>query len=326
MAPPRTRALAAAAVLAQLVAAGPARADAPPTTVVLLPPRLGPEADGSLRERVDVQLRLGLVRGRLAVADAPAALPDPCDQACLAGLRAGLVVRASVTARDRDYTLRLELLGEAGELLAESETTCELCGLREFGVVVADQAALLATRAVGVTRPPPALVVVTDPPGARVLVDGTPIGPAPIEQQTTAGKHHVRAQLGGYLPEDRDVELVPGVRETLRLSLRRSPRTLRLRAAGGAMLGVGLILLGAGAGLLALDGRDYPGRCDAQDFMSMRGECRYVYTTIAGGATTLAVGGLLGAAGTVLLVRTRDRGRKPRARLGAGPFGLRGEF
>lgn len=298
--------------------------------VVLLPPRFDAGADDRLREQVDLQLRLGLLRGRLVVADPAAAPPEPCDQRCLAAIgaaaRAEFLVRADVTAADRDYTLRLELYGAGGERLAESATTCEVCGLREFATMVADQAALLAGRAVGFARPPPALVVVTDPPGALVLLDGTQLGAAPVERVTTAGTHHVRVQLAGHLPEDRDVELVPGVRETLRLDLRRAPRTLRLRAVGWAALGLAVPLLAAGPALLAVDGRPYPVDCDPQDFNSMRGVCRNLFTTTPAGAAMIAVGAALAITGVALLVHTRDRTRGSQRRPRAAFYGLSGRF
>lgn len=336
MAPVLQRALAVALALAHGVA--PARAGAPQDgraaaatiTVVVLAPRIDPDTDPLLRERLDGELRVGLARGRVRVADGPADLPDPCDRACLDRLRADTsadyFLRTTVAVNDRDYALRLELLdGKSGELVADSATTCELCGLREFGEAVAAQGALLVAKIDALATPPPALVVATEPPGAIVSVDGVTLGPSPVEKVLTAGKHRVHTSLPGYVPDEREVALVPGVRETLRLSLQRSPAALRLRAVGWASLVVGVPLLAGGVGLLAIAGRDYRPRC-AGDDRDLEGDCRFTYTTTPLGATLVVAGALLGVAGAVLLVRTRDRGRVRRVSTSFGPAGLRASF
>ncbi len=307
-------------------------AAAPLASVVVLPPQLGVETDVLLLQRLTSELRAGLTRGRLAVIEPGADVPTPCDRACLARLRAetggDYVLRTAVAIDDRDYVIRLELVDiTTGELLADSETRCDLCGLREFGAVVADQGALLRAKIEGLRRPPPAVIITTDPPGALITIDGVAIGASPIERVLVAGKHRVRANLTGYVADERDVELVPGVRETLRLPLRRDPRALRLRAVGWTALFTGLPVMGAGVGLLAIAGNDVRDPCTGDD-RDDQGDCRYVYTTTPGGAALLATGAVLGVLGAILLARTRDRGRGRRvqATFSPGGAGLVGSF
>lgn len=299
-----------------------AQADAGPTPaprVVLLPPRVDPDPDGTLRAEVQAQLRLGLTRGRFDVADAPADLPDPCEGECLVRLRADTradyLVRAAVAVNDRDYRLRLELTrGPQGELAAEADAACEVCGLREFAGVVADQGALLGAKIVAFTRAPPTLLVDTEPTGARVALDGVAVGLAPLELRGEPGKHRVSASLSGYTRAEREVELVPGVRESLRLSLHRSPRALRLRVGGWIAVAASPLLIGGGAALLAVKDRDFRGRCSGDD-VDAEGDCRFVYTSGPLGLTFLLSGAVLGIVGAVLLARTRVRAPRPQVGL-----------
>lgn len=288
-------------------------------------PQIVGDADEALRSRLAADLRGGLARAHLAVIEAPTGTPDLCDPACLAALRASThgdyLLRSTVAVNDRDYQIHLELVDlRTGARLADSDTTCELCGLRELGTVVTDQSALLRTKIEGLKRPPPALVVTTEPSSAMVAIDGVAIGAAPLEQTLAAGKHHVRASLTGYVAEQRELELVPGVRETLHLSLRRSPEALKLRTVGFAALFTGIPATGAGVGLLAIAGHDYRRRC-AGDNIDDEGDCRYVYTTRDGGVGLLVAGALLTVVGAVLLTRTRDRGRGRRLRPALAPTG-----
>jgi tetratricopeptide (TPR) repeat protein len=56
-------------------------------------------------------------------------------------------------------------------------------------------------------------------PQSVVSVDGEPAGLSPISVRLRPGAHHVRATQDGYQPLERDVELAPGGRVQLELSL-----------------------------------------------------------------------------------------------------------
>lgn len=55
----------------------------------------------------------------------------------------------------------------------------------------------------------PVLRVETRPTGARVLVDGEPVGTAPLTRAAPAGAHTIRAELEGFEPIDRTITLGP---------------------------------------------------------------------------------------------------------------------
>ncbi len=46
------------------------------------------------------------------------------------------------------------------------------------------------------------LEVVSDPPGAQVLVDGEPVGAAPVSRAVKPGKHAVEARRAGYMVQE----------------------------------------------------------------------------------------------------------------------------
>ncbi len=64
------------------------------------------------------------------------------------------------------------------------------------------------------------LKVSVEPPGASVTVDQAAPEPAPIDKLVPAGQHLVLAELSGYTPARRDVEVVAGGSLQLELTLR----------------------------------------------------------------------------------------------------------
>ncbi|MBZ5714266.1 PEGA domain-containing protein [Nannocystis pusilla] len=328
-----------APVSAQPAASAPAASASAPAAdapkLAIAPITISGADDPLLASQLEQDLRGGLARGSLQLLDSEAVAGvagGPCsDDACLERLRdqlgAAFVLRAQVTVSDRDYTLRLELvatrdLGRA----AESERGCELCGLAELRALTADQAARLLAKLDALAKPPPAFEVATTPPGALVFIDDQLVGAAPVERTVLEGKHVVRVMSEGYVPEERELVAVAGLRESLQIDLRRTPESLKLRGAGWGLLFSGIPLLAAGVALLAIDGYEYRGRCSGPD-VDLEGRCRFVYNTDWGGGGLLAAGALLGTAGTMLLLRTRDRGKtKLRARLGPTYIGLSGAF
>ena len=56
-------------------------------------------------------------------------------------------------------------------------------------------------------------------PPSSVAVDGTPAGVSPVAVRLAPGAHRVRATQDGYQPLEREVELAPGARIQLELSL-----------------------------------------------------------------------------------------------------------
>jgi hypothetical protein len=346
---PLVAALAACSLAAAPVEPAPAPTEVPvPATAEASPE---PKADGPklaivpvvvegaedpvLLETLTRDLQNGMRRGRLQVLD-PAEVArvagDRCsDDACVARLNkqlgAAFVLRARVSVQDRDYLLRLELVAANNpEKNAESERVCELCGLAELRALTADQAARLLAIVDALAKPPPELEIASTPIGALVFVDGQLVGTTPVEHTVLEGKHIVRVMSEGYIAEEREVNALAGLRETLQIDLRRTPETLKLRGAGFGLLFTGLPVFAAGVALLALDGRQYRGRCTGDD-IDINGACRFVFDTDWGGAGLAAAGTLLATAGAMLLLRTRDRpNRKLRARISPTYIGLSGSF
>ena len=77
----------------------------------------------------------------------------------------------------------------------------------------------LALAAASKIPEPPGIQVMTQPQGAKVLLDGAAIGASPLKNKATPGAHVIRMELDGYQPRDakfnfpegRDVELVLAV-------------------------------------------------------------------------------------------------------------------
>ena len=322
---------------AAAAASEPAAPADPALKLAITAPTLQGAEDPVLVAQLERDLRGGMQRGRLTLIDAAevarvagGACGDlACAERLGRELGATFVLRTTVTVADRDYTLRLELIDTRNrETAAESERVCELCGLAELRELTADQAARLLARLDALAKPPPVLELSAQPAGALVLVDGTLVGVAPVERTLLEGEHVIRVMSEGYVPEERTVVAVAGVRETVQIKLKRSPETLKLRKAGWATLAIGIPTFLAGAALLALDGRVVRSTCDDRD-IDLINRCQEVYDTDLGGAAFLAAGTLLGTVGVMLLLRTRERTRAPkkiRAQLGPTYLGVAGSF
>ncbi|MDC0707493.1 serine/threonine protein kinase [Stigmatella sp. ncwal1] len=126
---------------------------------------------------------------------------------------------------------------------AEEETTLEQPWLQHRRLRLAGVAAVVLAVGVGagvallsarrmpaepvaVAAPaPPVLTIETDPPGARLMVDGKDVGRAPVSLDTLAlGEHKVAASLEGRVTAERRVKLAhPGERAMVVLSLAAVP-------------------------------------------------------------------------------------------------------
>ncbi len=281
------------------------------------------EAPVAAGGRLDEAVRKGVERHRLPAVDGPLERQPPCsDAACwaertrAAGAAYVVVVRARI--RDRDYGFDLELRdGRTGNVLESATPRCDVCGLDEVAELLQDQVALLVDRGLARARAQPVLVVRSDPPGARILVDGDDRGPAPQTLTLRPGVHTIRLEHPGYNPVQQEVRLAPGVRTETRLAL--LPVLVsdgggrRAQIGGGVLVGAGTLALGAGWTLLALDGRPNRARCSGAN-VDADGDCRFVYRTKWGGAVALAVGAAALSAGVTWLLGAHARARHPARR------------
>ncbi|MBI5495234.1 MAG: PEGA domain-containing protein [Deltaproteobacteria bacterium] len=217
------------AVLALLlVQAKPASPPAPTTPralVVLVdsspaaPPELRGQLVGALQTEVERSVGFKWVDPPAISVD-ELALALNCggmDDACLRGagdnLKADAVMLVSVGAGGRK-----EVVISLVHVRPPKPTRLTSIPLADLGATV--QEVRNAARSLLGPVKPTRLVVVTDPPGALVSVDGKAVGPAPYSVNDLAqGPHSVAVQLQGYQPQSTKVDLKIGEASEVRLTL-----------------------------------------------------------------------------------------------------------
>jgi hypothetical protein len=296
--------------------------------IAVLPLKVEGPADETTRRAWTEGLRRGIGRGDFTLAEqkaVDASADAACDRkSCWDKLRGATsathMVRTQVTIKNRDYALKLELVdAESGAVIVSTEDRCEICGVEEVTNLLDSQGALLQTRLAAMGKGPPVLVVDTKPSGALVFVDDEVVGTTPLERPVLEGAHKVRISLSGYVAEERELSLVPGVREQVNIELQRTPGSPKRRALGAAALGGGLALLGAGLTLVALDDKPFPGDCPGTSGDRLK-DCVSLYNTGLGGTVAAVVGAALTTLGIVVLVRNRNV--KPARQAWVVPAGL----
>lgn len=306
--------------------------------VTVMPVRI----KGDLPERIETEIRErivdGLSRDGIVLDEIPQReAPPPCtDAECWKGLAqyrgSSHLVTFTVEVTEPDYKLRAELVdGSTGESIAVVDETCDLCGLEEVGAVTADMVGTIRRRILAAVKPPPVLVVDSEPPGATVLLDGEPIGTTPLELAVEEGEHQLRVEREGYRPEIQNLALVEGSRSEVDVTLseieveKTGPRPLRI--AGAVTLGTGLAALGGGIAMLVLHEEPIRYDCSGENRDAMD-NCKWLYDTQGGGIALTVVGTLAAATGVTLLVldAKRNPNRQLRAFISPRGFGLRARF
>jgi hypothetical protein len=152
----------------------------------------------------------------------------------------------------------------------------------------------------------PGRVEVNAEPAAVLSVDGQPKGSTPWAGDLDAGDHVIALESGGARVE-RDVNVAPGATARVDITLTGG---VPVRHRGGALrplkwvtLVGGVLALGAGAALFAVDGSGTCARAAGQR------QCPDVYDTRTGGIVALAGGAALVATSIVLFILDRPRGR-----------------
>ncbi len=255
------------------------------------------------------------------------------------------VVAAKVAVADRDYHVSLSLYdGKTGDRMAHTEEGCEICGIADAGELVATAAATLRTKLEALARGPARLSIASEPKGATVSIDGEIVGTTPLDRELIPGKHLVRLTAENYVSVEREITLVEGVAENLRITLEKVPSRLPKRPWGYASLAVGIAALGTGVFFTALHDRPYKigGNCKGGD-VDARGNCRYLWDTKWYGMAGVLAGAALVTLGIAVLINTagakkrrarkknRRRGKKAAARrpvfgVGPGSVSVRGRF
>jgi hypothetical protein len=311
-----------------VAAAAPATAaseSAPKTAAraAILPLAVEGELSDVDRESLTAELVGGLQRGAFAVVTPTEVVEsDPgagsckdakCYVAVAKATKSTHVVRATVTIRDRDFDVGVELIdGGSGKSIATSQEGCEICGIVDAGSLMASAAATLRTKLDALAKGPSTVRVTSTPEGAEVTVDGVLVGVTPVSRQVIVGKRLVRVSKEGFIAVEREVTVVEGVAEELAFELEKVPTRLPKRPWGFVSLSFGIASIGVATGFAVLAGRPYKvsGACDG-DNMDTDGDCRRLWDTewIVYG-TALAGAALLTLGIAVLLTTSGKRGKR----------------
>jgi hypothetical protein len=331
------------------------------------------KVDGNLSESDQAELIKamigGLERGGFAVtppeqvlaADSNAAACDNagCIKSIAAKTGSAYVVRTVVGVKDRDYTIRVELLGADGARLAETADGCEICGVVDASGLIDSAAATLRLKLDALAKGPAAVSLTSNPKGAIVTIDGQIAGTTPLNRPVVPGKHLIRVDLDGYISIERQVTFVEGVNEDLAFSLEKLPSRLPGRRWGFVSLGFGIAALGGAVAFGALDDKPFKvgGACDdaymegdgtgdynyigdGNQSITGRPECAKLWRTEPISIPLAIVGGALLTLGVAILVNSRkktdragnkekpvaERRSRPRVGVGLGSISLSGKF
>jgi hypothetical protein len=309
--------LACLAWIACALLAAPARADGPPgassaPTVAIIRIDLTGDHPPDLMEQLDVAMVRALaavgfaglshdsvqakIRGNPGLADC--ASPE-CLRQLPALLGTNQFLRLRVEASSAIYEFELLLLvadGEGGSIKDRRKDTCPVCTSEEFIDRVADNLR-------GLMEPfqPVSVTLDSQPPGARLTVDGRELGSAPFSGMLAPGPHQVRAALAGHLDAEQVIEVAAGKSD----APQRFDVGLTAAPSGGGGGGGGGSTFGmwkwptavAAVGVVAAGGYwlSIEGDCVKEPAVS-GGQCERFYGTQAQGIIAIVAGAALGGA------------------------------
>jgi hypothetical protein len=228
---------------------------------------------------------------------------EDCYRSIAGGLGLDYLVIARIAVQEKNYDLKLQLVGGKDGRPAGDDATarCDLCGIQEVGEKLDKLALSLLTAALESHKAaaPARLTVQSEPAGASVTVDGRAAGEAPVSVDVSPGSHEVALTAIGYAPVKRKINVDAGVRGLVSIGLlpmAGAPAVQQipgryLLALGWAALAVGAGAVGAGYGIFTLDGAQVD--CPTNVVPAPIPPCRR--------NTRLAAGSLLGAGGATML-------------------------
>ena len=313
-----------AAALAPLPAGAQTSAtEAAGALVAVLPPDFSANVSEGARTTLEQRLVEGLKAARFDVVSGEEALKRVGGDAAALGcrardcyptlakrLRVAYLVVATVTQVERSYDIRLGLVrGRSGDDAARLRERCDICGIEEVGEKMGLAASSLRTKLEALMVGPARLAVRSNPPGAYVYLDGNEIGRTPLEREIPGGQHTLRLTHRGHIAAERTVMLVPEIAETVDVTLIRAAATFPYAAVGWSALATGLLAIGAGAAMVAIDGRVISCGDASKDAF---GNCPRVRNTRALGAALAGVGAALATGGGLFLWLASDRGGSER--------------
>lgn len=257
-------------------------------------------------EREEVKKRLASGGG------APGCTQGPCLEQIGRLLRVRRVLVGGIAVHGSSYDILLTLVDtESGCSVAQVNTRCDVCNFADVGESVARAARTLHAMARRFESSRGKLVV-AGPAGAAVLLDGAPLGQAPLSRFVAPGRHELEVRAA-TATEKKSIVVVAGGRVIHGAS---SAETKAFLAAEDAavkpkiswpswlVLAGGGALLFSGAIALALDEDCATGRCDG------RRETR------GAGLALIGLGTALTATAGVLFWRATRRAQRERAHVG----------
>jgi hypothetical protein len=298
------------------VLSGPARTALGAPRVVVLRVEFEPAGKVPAASRTFLSERLvqGLADAGFAVSAGDVlrsqqTLPSPetcktedCYRVIAGSLGLDYVVIAKITVKEKNYDLKLQLVGgKDGRPAGEDATArCDLCGIQEVGEKLDKLAQSLLTAALEARKAaaPARLTVQSEPSGASVTIDGRAAGEAPVSLDLSPGPHELTLSAVGYSAVRRKITVDAGVRGLVSVGLlpvAGAPAVSSipgryLLALGWAAVALGAGAAGAGVGIFTLDGQ--------------RVNCPIGATPPCHRNTRLAAGSLIGAGGATMLAGT----------------------
>jgi len=286
--------------------------------IALVSARISGDADPALRGQMQQAIRAGLesaglrfmgtsqLRKALGGTDLLDCTSETCLQQISDRVGATRFLRAHVDASGASYSVSLELLDIDGKTTHKLQRSCAVCTIVELNDFIGTMASDLLTAKPSSASP---VLLVSQPAGAALEVDGVVAGIAPYSAELAPGPHTIVATAKGYAPVERTIEVTAST-EALRFEIvlvaldsgtAVNPRPMqRLKWYTGA--GAALALLTGGV-LLSLDG-------NTTSCAGANSECKERYSTTTAGALTLVVGVALGGTSTWMFLRERDDARR----------------
>lgn len=278
---------------------------------------------------VDAAIQAGLRRGSTPIVPIETSGCGEGDGECwrktaeAAGLSFFVVPELVPVGPDARLTLTLRE-SRKGRPLSTVEMVCEICGDAELEAMATDLAGTFAPRLARLDEQSSLLTISGSPAGAEVRIDGEPVGTLPWSGIVAPGAHAIAVESRAYLGHRREVDLTPGVDETLHVVLapdargaterpaeRPSPAapSSRVGVAAGVLAG-GVVVMAGGIVLSALHRRPYG--CDEGNPESVEGRCPRRWNTMWLGASLTVAGAAVTGIATYLLIRHAQQQRRNR--------------
>jgi hypothetical protein len=301
-----------------LVLAPSGEAAASGQSVAVLPLDIDGTLPESWQETIAARLLTGMRRAGLSVVPPEEHGVHSCaTEECVQGLGrtagAEFVVssRLRVEAERRNYQLDIRISSaRSGKELAALAGSCDLCGFEEAADLVEAKAGAVSDLLEKIVLGNPTVQLRSSPAGVALEIDGETVGQTPLSVELAPGNHRVRASLPGFMPQTFEIESVEGVNKELEFQMVPEPRQRvddgppphrpgrGLVISGAVLTAAGIAAVAAGAVLLAIDGRPYRTRCEAD----AEGDCRFLYGTQTAGIVTVSLGGAAVISGVGLII------------------------